>query len=150
MTKMLDYPDFLPAPEELSPLVLAYIGDAVYELYVRLLLVAHGPGKMKDLHQKAVSLVKAGAQAEILREIEPMLSGEERDIVRWGRNAKTGHVPKGAQMVEYRYSTGFEALVGYLYLKGRHDRLLQLMRRLEKMMVERGTGDAEQDAGEAD
>ncbi|HHW07833.1 MAG TPA: Mini-ribonuclease 3 [Clostridia bacterium] len=137
---MLDHVDFIPAPEELSPLVLAYIGDAVYELYVRLLLVAHSPGKMKDLHQKAVSFVKAGAQADILKEIEPMLSGEERDIVRWGRNAKSGHVPKSAQMVEYRYSTGFEALIGYLYLKGRYDRLSQLMRRLEKMIAERETG----------
>lgn len=137
MTRIIDHIDLTIAPEDLSPLVLAYIGDAVYELYVRLLIVARGTGKMKDLHHKAVSFVKAETQAGILKEIEPMLSPHERDIVRWGRNAKSGQAPKKAQVLDYRHSTGFEALLGYLYLTGRHDRLSQIMAHIEKLMAER-------------
>lgn len=137
MTNILDHIDLTIAPEDMSPLVLAYIGDAVYELYVRLLIVAHGTGKMKDLHHKAVSFVKAETQAGFLKEIEPMLSPHERNIVRWGRNAKSGQAPKRAQVLDYRHSTGFEALLGYLYLTGRYDRLAQIMAQVEKLMAEK-------------
>lgn len=126
-------------PEAMSPLALAYIGDAVYELYVRLLLVAHGPNKMKDLHRQAVSYVKAGTQAAFLKELEPMLTEEELKIVRWGRNAKSGHVPKNAAVVDYRHSTGFEALLGFLYLKGSDKRLLQILEKLGQL-IEEGHG----------
>lgn len=137
MTNILDHIDLTIAPEDMSPLVLAYIGDAVYELYVRLLIVAYGTGKMKDLHHKAVSFVKAETQAGFLKEIEPMLSPHERNIVRWGRNAKSGQAPKRAQVLDYRHSTGFEALLGYLYLTGRYDRLAQIMAQVEKLMAEK-------------
>jgi ribonuclease-3 family protein len=91
--------DLALEPEAMSPLALAYVGDAVYELYVRLLLVAQGSNKMKDLHRQAISYVKAGTQAAFLKELEPMLTKEELDVVRWGRNAKSGHVPKSADVV---------------------------------------------------
>ena len=131
--------DLALEPEAMSPLALAYVGDAVYELYVRLLLVAQGSNKMKDLHRQAVSYVKAGTQAAFLRELEPMLTQEELDVVRWGRNAKSGHVPKSADVVEYRHSTGFEALIGYLYLKGSEERLLQILTKLGQL-IEYGHG----------
>lgn len=113
-------------PEQLSPLVLAYVGDAVYELFIRTKLAAY-PAKMQKLHRMAVKYVQASSQAEILHAWEPSLTEEEKDVVRRGRNAKSG-VPRSAGVtMDYRYSTGLEALVGYLYLKGRHERLLELL-----------------------
>lgn len=131
--------DLKMEPETMSPLALAYIGDAVYELYVRLILTSQGTGKMKDLHRRAVSFVKAGTQAQFLKELEPWLSKKEADIVRWGRNAKSGHVPKSAGVLEYRYSTGFEALLGYLYLKGYERRLGEILTELGKWMESRSS-----------
>lgn len=124
-------------PEAMSPLALAYVGDAVYELYVRVLLVAQGSNKMKDLHRQAVSFVKAGTQAAFLKELEPMLTEEELEVVRWGRNAKSGHVPKSADVLEYRHSTGFETLIGYLYLKGNQERLRQILKKLGQLIEDR-------------
>lgn len=123
-----------PKPETLTPLALAYIGDAVYELYIRLFLAGNNNLKMKDLHLKAVSLVKADSQASFLRELEPLLTEEEQNIVRKGRNAKSGHVPKNADVLNYRYSTGFEALLGYLYLTGQNERLLELLGEIKPLM----------------
>ncbi|MCK9524852.1 MAG: ribonuclease III [Limnochordia bacterium] len=112
-------------PRELSPLVLAYVGDAVYELYVRTKLAAY-PGKMHQLHRMAVKYVQASRQAEIIHEWEPDLSEDERDVVRRGRNAKGGVSHRG-DVIEYRYSTGMEALIGYLYLTGQEKRLDELL-----------------------
>ncbi|HHT68885.1 MAG TPA: Mini-ribonuclease 3 [Firmicutes bacterium] len=112
-------------PRELSPLVLAYVGDAVYELYIRTKLAAY-PGKMQKLHKMAVQYVQASSQAEIVHAWEPQLTEEERDVVRRGRNAKGGISHRG-DVVEYRYSTGMEALVGYLYLNGQMERLQELL-----------------------
>src|SRR5690554_6289531 len=100
--------------EQLSPLVLAYVGDAVYELFIRTKLAAQ-PGKMHELHQTAVQYVQASSQARIIHALEPKLTTAEKEIVRRGRNAKGG-VPRHGDVAEYRYSTGFEALIGYLYL----------------------------------
>lgn len=112
-------------PRELSPLVLAYVGDAVYELYIRTKLVAY-PGKMHQLHRMAVTYVQASRQAEIIHAWEPDLTDDEKDVVRRGRNAKGGMSHRG-DVVEYRYSTGMEALLGYLYLSGQEGRLVELL-----------------------
>lgn len=115
-------------PWELSPLVLAYVGDAVYELYIRTKLAAY-PAKMQKLHRRAVTYVQAASQAEIIHAWEPELTEEERDVVRRGRNAKSG-MPRHADVVEYRYSTGMEALIGHLYLTGQEERLLELLSKI--------------------
>ncbi|NLL42653.1 MAG: Mini-ribonuclease 3 [Firmicutes bacterium] len=112
-------------PRELSPLVLAYVGDAVYELYIRTKLAAY-PAKMHKLHRMAVQYVQASRQAEIVHAWEPELTEDERNIVRRGRNAKGGMSYRG-DAVEYRYSTGLEALIGYLYLTGQTGRLAELL-----------------------
>lgn len=110
---------------ELPPLVLAYVGDAVYELYIRTKLAAH-PGKMHQLHKMAVKYVQASRQAEIVHLWEPELTEAEKDVVRRGRNAKGGISNRG-DVVEYRHSTGFEALIGYLYLTEQKERLEELL-----------------------
>lgn len=115
-------------PKLLSPLVLAYIGDAVYEMYIRLNLLPQIP-KVHDLHQAVTKNVCASNQAKVLHALEQDLTEEERDIARRGRNAKS-HVPKNADLFDYRYSTGFEALIGYLYLSGEIERLNYLLGRV--------------------
>jgi ribonuclease III family protein len=120
---------------EFSPVVLAYIGDAVFELMVRCALVEQGKRKVKDIHLDTVEHVKASSQALFIREISEMLSDEEKDLVRWGRNSKN-QVPKNVNVGDYRLSTGFETLLGYLYLKGDIDRL----RFLVGMGLEGGPG----------
>lgn len=115
-------------PIELSPAVWAYIGDAVYELYIRNLLVNRGPAKTTQLHREAVERVKASFQAELLRRLEPYLNETELELVKRGRNVKTGHVPTGSDLQTYRHSTAFEALIGYLYLSDEKQRLIELLR----------------------
>lgn len=107
----------------LNPLILAYIGDAVYEVYVRTYLIGTMKVTVHKLHTSSIKFVKAKAQSDIIHFMDDKLSDEEKDIVRRGRNAKSGTVPKNADITEYKYATGFEALVGYLYLKGRYERL---------------------------
>ncbi|MGI6145564.1 MAG: Mini-ribonuclease 3 [Peptococcia bacterium] len=114
-------------PKELPPLVLAYVGDAVYELYVRLHLVNKGMLKVDKLHHHATSLVKAVTQADFLHQLESVLTEEEKNVVRRGRNAKGAHVPKNVGVVEYRLSTGFEALIGYLFLSAQEQRLQEII-----------------------
>lgn len=111
----------------LSPHVLAYLGDAVYELYVRSRMVAAGPPvPIRQLHRRTVALVRAEAQVEALRCLEPLLTDEERDVARRGRNAGAATYVSGSP--EQRAgSTAFEALVGYLYWDGRWSRLEQLL-----------------------
>ncbi len=114
-------------PDEFSPAVWAYIGDAVYELFVRQQLVSAGPAKTRDLHKEATTRVRAGYQAELVKRIEPFLTQREQEIVKRGRNVKSGHVPAGSDVITYRYSTAFEALLGYLYLCGETERLNELL-----------------------
>ncbi len=114
-------------PEELPSLVLAYIGDAVYELGVRAHLVQAGLVKVDKLHSESVKYVNAGAQAKIIKALEGILTREEAAVARRGRNAKTAHVPRSAGVIEYRHSTALESLIGYLYLKGDGDRLYQII-----------------------
>ena len=109
-------------PEQLPPLVLAYVGDAWFSLYVRTRLLYYEQNKVRVLHSYGSQMVSAVMQAKALRELEPQLSEEEAQVVRRGRNAKSS-VPKSASVGEYRYSTGFEALLGFLFLHGRQERL---------------------------
>lgn len=111
-----------------SPLVLAYIGDGVYELVIRSLLVGRGNAQAARLHKEASSLVNAGAQAAMLERIKEHLTEEELHVFRRGRNAHSPTMAKHASMSEYRRATGFEALMGYLYLGGQMERLLELVR----------------------
>lgn len=110
----------------LSPQRLAYIGDAVHDLFVRTELVLSG-AKEGDMHRSAVARVRAGAQAQALARIQPLLTEEEADVVRRGRNAHAHHgAPKRTNPAEYKQATGLEALLGYLYLTGRRERLATL------------------------
>jgi ribonuclease-3 family protein len=111
-----------------SPLVLAYIGDTVYEIFIRTLLVYEGNAPVHKLHRRSVSFVKAKAQSDTVHRIMDLLSPEEQDIVRRGRNAKSGTIPKNADVAEYKYATGFESLMGFLYLKGDYERLMQILK----------------------
>ena len=110
----------------LSPLTWAYIGDCVYELYVRQELVNKTNLKPQNLHMEAIKYVKASKQAEILNKIMDVLTDKEKDIVRRGRNAENHHLPKNASVQDYMYSTAFEALIGYLYLTKQDERLKEI------------------------
>ncbi|KEH97057.1 Mini-ribonuclease 3 [Clostridium massiliodielmoense] len=113
---------------QLNPLVLAFVGDAIYEVFVRQYLVEQNNDmSAHKLHVKAVSYVKAHSQSEIMKEIKEILTDEEERIFKRGRNAKSGTVPKNADVREYRMATGFEALMGFLYLTNQLDRLNELM-----------------------
>ena len=111
-----------------SPLTLAYIGDGVYELVIRTILVKKGNCPVNRLHKKASSLVKAGAQSAIMEVIEEKLTPEELSVYRRGRNAHSPTMAKHATMADYRRATGFEALMGYLYLKDDFSRIIELVR----------------------
>ena len=117
---------------QMSPLVWAYIGDSVYEQYIREYSVKNTKYKPHKLHMEATKYVKAGAQAEILKKLETELTDEELDIVRRTRNTQNHHLPKNASVTEYMYSTAFEGLIGYLYLTGQKERLKELLDKIEK------------------
>ncbi len=114
-------------PVELPSLVLAYIGDAVYELAVREYLVSRGMVNVNKLHREAVRHVRASTQSRIFHALEGHLTEDEQAVIRRGRNAKPGHPSRGNSVIEYRESTGFESLVGYLYLKRQWDRLEKIL-----------------------
>lgn len=111
----------------LSPLVWAYIGDSVYELYIRTKLVNSSNAKPHKLHIESIKYVKAKSQANVLKKITENLSDEEKDIVRRGRNAENHHVAKNANVADYSQSTAFEALIGYLYLTKQDERLHEIL-----------------------
>ena len=110
-------------PKLLSPLMLAFVGDGVYELLVRKKIVETGNMPPKKLNARKVEMVRASAQAAVYDGLEPLLEEEEREVLKRGRNAHTGSVPKNAQMADYHKATGVEALFGFLYLKGDWERL---------------------------
>lgn len=117
-----------------SPLVLAYIGDAVYEIMIRTRAINAGSRQVNKLHKQVSGLVKAQAQAEMIHLIEEELTEEELAVFKRGRNAKSGTMAKHATMREYRTATGLEALVGWLFLMERFERLTELVSHgLEKM-----------------
>lgn len=111
----------------LSPLTWAYIGDAVYELYVRTNLVNKTKLKPHKLHIESIKYVKAKAQAEILKELMDNLTEDEKEIVRRARNAENHHLPKNADPQDYMYSTAFEGLIGFLYLTKQDARLKEIL-----------------------
>ena len=111
-----------------SPLTLAYIGDAIYELVIRTILGEKGNPQVNKLHQRASKLVKASAQSEIIEKLKPYLTEEEMGIFKRGRNAKSFTMAKNASMSDYRRATGFEALMGHLYLTEQWDRMLELIK----------------------
>lgn len=111
-----------------SPLVLAYIGDSIYDLLIRTILISRGKRQANELHKKASGYVRASAQAAMILAIREDLTEEEHQAYKRGRNAKAFSMAKHATMSEYRHATGFEALMGYLYLKDRMPRLIDLVR----------------------
>lgn len=114
----------------LSPLTWAYVGDAIYELFIRTSLVNNSKLKPHKLHVESIKYVKAKAQADILKNLESELTQEELDIVRRGRNAENHHLPKNANPADYMYSTAFEALIGYLYLTKKDERLKEIFSKI--------------------
>ena len=111
----------------MSPLTWAYIGDCVYELYIRTQLVNTTNLKPHKLHIESIKYVKAGAQAKFLEDFYDDLTDDEKDIVRRGRNANNHHLPKNSNVHEYMYSTAFEGLIGYLYLCKKYDRVKEII-----------------------
>lgn len=121
-----------------GPLHLAYLGDAVWELHVRRSLLEGEPSRLDDVHRRAVGAVQAAAQAAALHRIEPHLTEEEKEIARRGRNAKNS-APRRVDPLEYRYSTAFECLLGYLYYTGQVERLQEVLRLADEALG-RGAG----------
>lgn len=111
----------------LSPLTWAYVGDCVYELYIRTKLINKTNLKPHKLHIETIKHVKAQAQAEFLKSIYEKLTDEEKDIVRRGRNAENHHLPKNCDVQNYMYATAFEALIGYLYLTKKNQRIKEIL-----------------------
>lgn len=125
---MLDFELGLP-PEQLSPLTLAFVGDAVYETYIRTRIAKDINMQVSKLHKIAIKYVSAVAQSRIVHAIEDNFTEEEQNVYKRGRNAHSHTSAKNADIVDYRHATGFEALIGYLYLKKdafRLDEILEL------------------------
>lgn len=113
-------------PKEYSPLALAYIGDSVYDLFIRTKILKKGNRHVTDMHREAVSFVKAHSQAISAYALEEELTEDELRVLKWGRNAKSTP-PKNADVTDYRMATGFETLIGYLYISGQDERLSYLL-----------------------
>lgn len=109
--------------DTLSPLTLAFTGDAVFSLFIREKLVCEANRPVGELHKLSVQSVKASAQAAAMRKIMPLLTEKETDVFKRGRNAHTSHTPKNQSGCDYHYATGFETLLGYLYLNDESERL---------------------------
>ncbi len=110
-----------------SPLTLAYIGDAVYELVIRTVVVERANRAANELHKRAVKFVQAGTQAAMITALQEILTEDELAVFKRGRNAKSNTSAKNASITDYRKATGFEALIGFLYLTNQTDRLLYLI-----------------------
>lgn len=113
--------------KEYSPLTLAYIGDAAYEMVVRTILVRRANQQVNKLHKMASALVSAEHQSKMVTVLEKVFTEEEEQVYKRGRNAKAGTRSRSASITEYRRATGLEAVIGYLYLKGEYDRIVDLM-----------------------
>ena len=111
-----------------SPLAFAYIGDGIYDLVIRSIVVGRGNTKVNDLHHRTSMIVRAHTQAEMIEKLLPFLTEEEQDVYRRGRNAKSYTVAKNATVTDYRKATGFEALMGYLYLQDDFKRIVELVK----------------------
>lgn len=113
---------------EYSPLTLAYIGDSIYDLIIKSLVINEGNKQVQKLHQETSSLVQASAQSKMMRTLQEILTEEEHAIYKRGRNAKSVSPAKNQSITDYRRATGFEALMGYLYLKKDMKRLINLVK----------------------
>ena len=123
--------------EAMSPLTWAYVGDSIYEAYIRTYLVETTNLKPHKLHIKAIDFVKAKAQAEILQKIHDKLTEKEQEIVRRARNTQNHHVAKNADPADYMYATAFEGLIGYLYLSNQKERLEEILNMTTGPLVKR-------------
>lgn len=126
ISKILDKEN-IPEINTLSPLTLAFLGDSVYEMFIRTKILSMGNRPANELHKIAVGYVKAKAQATAAHKISEILTEEETDVYKRGRNTNIHTVPKNADMADYRHATALEALVGYLYLKGDEERLHEIL-----------------------
>ena len=115
-------------PEGYSPLTLAYIGDSIYDLIIKTKVISEGNRQVQKLHQKTSSYVQASAQSKMMRTMQEHLTEEEHAIYKRGRNAKSVSPAKNQSITDYRRATGFEALLGYLYLKKEWKRMLELVK----------------------
>lgn len=113
--------------KEYSPLALAYIGDGVYEIFIRTYVLNKGNRPVNKMHKASRELVRASAQAKLYYLIEDRLTEEEMMVLKRGRNAKSVSVPKNGNVTEYRHATGLEALIGYLYIEGKVARIKELI-----------------------
>lgn len=120
----------------MSPLVFAYIGDALYEIYIRTYIIHKYKLKVNELHKMSTGFVKAQAQSKIVHALEAELTEEEWKMVKKGRNQKSGTVAKNASISDYRYATGFECLLGYLYLSGKKERVEEIINRAIEIIEE--------------
>ncbi len=141
---MLDYENTIDA-NQMKALALAYMGDAVFETYVRRHLLYSGQVRPHQLHRSATRYVSAKAQCQILFRMmaDGLLDENETAVVMRGRNAKSGTIPKNTDVQTYRYSTAFEALVGYLFLSGREERLEELIQKAFLYVEEQKGGTAQ-------
>jgi len=112
---------------ELSPLTLAFLGDSVYEMFIRTKVLSFGNRPANELHKIAVGYVKASAQAKAAHKILEVLTESELEIYKRGRNTNIHTVPKNAKMTDYRHATALEALIGYLYINGENERLKEIL-----------------------
>jgi len=115
-------------PDLVQPSVLAYVGDSIHNLFIRCYLIAKYPANVNKYHKMSVSYVSAHAQSDRLHSIFEKLTEKEQYIVKRGRNAKSGSIPKNADVTEYKYATGFETLIGYLFYSKNIERLLEILK----------------------
>lgn len=120
----------------MNPVKLAYIGDAVYELYVRMYVINTEKRAVHMLNKKTVSFVNAGAQAAAAKSLQEILTEQEWMVLKRGRNQKSLKPPKNANIGDYKYATGFESLIGYLYLMGQTDRVREVVIHSVKLIEE--------------
>jgi len=124
--------------KQLSPLVLAFVGDAVFNLFIRSRLAMKKKESAHRMHVRAISYVKASAQSRIISSLHDRLTEEEKEVFRRGRNAKSATVPKHADVLDYRRATAFEAVLGYLYLLGMHERLDEILNMAAEIIEQEG------------
>lgn len=128
-----------------SPLTLAYIGDSIYDLIIKTLVINEGNKQVKKLHSETSSMVQASAQSEMMRTLQPLLTEEEHAVYKRGRNAKSVSPAKNQSVTDYRRATGFEALMGWLYLKKEYARMLDLIKTGLQALKEQETGEKEEE-----
>lgn len=128
-----------------SPLTLAYIGDSIYDLIIKTLVINEGNKQVKKLHSETSSMVQASAQSEMMRTLQPLLTEEEHAVYKRGRNAKSVSPAKNQSVTDYRRATGFEALMGWLYLKKEYARMLELIKTGLQGLKEQEAGEKEEE-----